>query len=78
MPWLLATAGGRSLLRRGNLVGLSEATGAAFASLRKGCVAGRFNRLQDNNITGPVGRIVCTSDSGHHWRVRWEDAPDLR
>src|SRR5262249_39172477 len=74
-PVVIATGGGAVLLRRENVGGLEQATGAAFVTADQGWVVGTQTRYpaaitsQGPGIT--VSRIVHTANGGRPWRVQY-------
>ena len=63
---------GRSIMRRGDIPGLSEATGASFVTGEQGWVIGFQRLIRDGRYVGNRYRIMRTDDSGHRWTTQQE------
>lgn len=62
-PWALVTGSGATIVRKGNVPGITQPEAASFISPQAGWVAG---------IAGQQGqRILVTTDGGRSWRVQY-------
>jgi photosystem II stability/assembly factor-like uncharacterized protein len=74
-PWALATAGGSTLIRKGNVAGLTSPLAASFVSPQVGWVVGLLIRYRSGGPTRSYPRIVSTTDGGRTWHLDYTESP---
>ena len=75
-PLAMTVDGGHSLLRRGEIPGLTEATGASFVTGDEGWVIGVEQLWHNGHHIGERYRILRTDDSARHWTTQYETTVD--
>lgn len=74
-PWDLVTGSGATLVRQGNVGGLSEPEAASFLSSQLGWVAGVVTSYSGTGQVRQRLRIVFTDDAGRTWHVQYVGPP---
>lgn len=72
-PWDIAANGGATMIKKGNVGGITAPLAASFQSAAAGWVAGSYTVFPASG-TGPARtqqRIVATADGGRTWHVQW-------
>jgi hypothetical protein len=70
-PWDLVTGGGATLIREGNVGGITGPEAASFLSAQVGWVAGFNLTYRAPNTFRTQQRIVATVDGGRTWHVQY-------
>lgn len=69
-PLAVTYDAGRTLVRRGDVPGLSQAAGASFVNDRQGWVVGGKELYRNGRHRGVRYRILRTDDGGQHWTTQ--------
>jgi len=71
-PWDLVTGSGASLIREGNVGGLTDPEAASFLSPQLGWVAGVVTSYSGTGHFSQRLRIVFTDDAGRTWHLQYD------
>ncbi len=74
-PWALLTRSGAVISERGNIGGLTAASGASFLTPQLGWVAGTSDDYRNPAHQIQRQRIVMTSDGGATWHTQYSFVP---